>query len=54
MSKVILHTYIDSLRMDDDREINHHGRTVKVGLAFFISLATKMTFFRLASSKTPK
>ena len=48
---MILHTYIDSLRMDDDREINHHGRTVKVCLGF---LATKMTFFRLATSKIPK
>ena len=34
ISKVILHTYIDSLRIDDDREINHHGRTVKVGFGF--------------------
>ena len=28
--KVILHTYIDSLRVDEDREINHHGKSVKV------------------------
>ena len=28
--QVILHTYIDSLRVDDDREINHHGKSVKV------------------------
>ena len=30
MSQVILHTYIDSLRVDEDREINHHGKSVKV------------------------
>ena len=29
LSQVILHTYIDSLRVDDDREINHHGKPVK-------------------------
>ena len=29
LSQVILHTYIDGLRVDDDREINHHGKPVK-------------------------
>ena len=24
-----MHTYIDGLRLDDDREINHHGKSVK-------------------------
>ena len=24
-----MHTYIDGLRVDDDREINHHGKPVK-------------------------
>ena len=24
-----MHTYIDGLRVDDDREINHHGKSVK-------------------------
>ena len=28
--KVLLHTYIDSLRIDESREINHHGKTRKV------------------------
>ena len=28
--EVLLHTYIDYLRNDDDREINHHGKTVTV------------------------
>ena len=27
--EVLLHTYIDYLRNDDDREINHHGSSVK-------------------------
>ena len=27
---VLLHTYMDSLRNDDEREINHHGRTITV------------------------
>ena len=27
--EVLLHTYIDHLRNDEDREINHHGTTVK-------------------------
>ena len=29
--EVILHTYMDVLRNDYDREINHHGTTKKVG-----------------------
>merc|ERR1719356_1962912 len=29
--EVILHTYMDALRNDYDREINHHGKTKKVG-----------------------
>ena len=31
--EVLLHTYIDSLRSDDDgeREINHHGEIITVG-----------------------
>ena len=29
--EVLLHTYIDFLRSDYDREINHHGDTKKVG-----------------------
>ena len=28
--QVILHTFIDSCRNDDDREINHHGEARKV------------------------
>ena len=27
--EVLLHTYIDYLRNDDEREINHHGTTIK-------------------------
>ena len=27
--EVLLHTYIDYLRNDEDREINHHGTTIK-------------------------
>merc|ERR1712240_498388 len=27
--EVLLHTYIDYLRNDDEREINHHGSTIK-------------------------
>ena len=27
---VLLHTYMDTLRSDDDREINHHGKSVTV------------------------
>merc|ERR1712203_810751 len=29
--EVLLHTFIDSLRIDESREINHHGQTRKVG-----------------------
>ena len=31
--EVILHTYIDNLRQqeDEEREINHHGKKIKVG-----------------------
>ena len=28
---MLLHTYIDSLRLDEDRKINHHGRKRDVG-----------------------
>ena len=27
---VLIHTYMDTLRNDEDREINHHGKTVTV------------------------
>ena len=27
---VLIHTYMDSLRDDEDREINHHGKTVSI------------------------
>ena len=27
---VLLHTYMDSLRNDEEREINHHGKTIQV------------------------
>ena len=30
-AEVLLHTFIDSLRRDDDREINHHGETLAIG-----------------------
>ena len=28
---VLIHTYIDTLRNDEEREINHHGKTITVG-----------------------
>ena len=28
---VLIHTYMDTLRSDDDREINHHGKTITIG-----------------------
>ena len=27
---VLLHTYMDTLRNDEEREINHHGRAIAV------------------------
>ena len=27
---VLLHTYMDTIRSDDDREINHHGKTITI------------------------
>ena len=27
---VPIHTYMDTLRSDDDREINHHGRAITI------------------------
>ena len=27
---VLLHTYMDTLRNDEEREINHHGRAITV------------------------
>ena len=29
--EVLLHTYLDALRSDDDREINHHGEVITPG-----------------------
>ena len=28
---VLIHTYMDTLRNDDNREINHHGKTITIG-----------------------
>ena len=28
---VLIHTYMDTLRNDEEREINHHGKTITVG-----------------------
>ena len=28
---VLMHTYMDTLRSDDEREFNHHGKTMLVG-----------------------
>ena len=28
---MILHTLIDAKRTDGEREINHHGKTIKIG-----------------------
>ena len=27
---VLIHTYMDTLRNDDEREINHHGKTIQI------------------------
>jgi hypothetical protein len=27
---VLIHTYIDTLRNDDEREINHHGKAINI------------------------
>ena len=27
---VLIHTYMDTLRYDEEREINHHGKTIQV------------------------
>ena len=27
---VLLHTYMDTLQNDEDREINHHGKTIQI------------------------
>ena len=29
--EVLVHTYMDTLRNDEEREINHHGKTITVG-----------------------
>merc|ERR1719445_2993860 len=29
--EVLLHTYLDALREDEDREINHHGKAISPG-----------------------
>jgi len=29
--EVLLHTFMDSMRTEGEREINHHGKTIKVG-----------------------
>ena len=27
---VLIHTYMDTLRNDEEREINHHGKTIQI------------------------
>ena len=27
---VLIHTYVDTLRNDEDREINHHGKAIQI------------------------
>ena len=27
---ILIHTYMDTLRNDDDRETNHHGKTITI------------------------
>merc|ERR1712203_609624 len=27
---VLIHTYMDTLRNDDEREINHHGKSIQI------------------------
>ena len=27
---VLIHTYMDTLRSDEDREINHHGKAIQI------------------------
>ena len=27
---VLIHTYMDTLRNDEDREINHHGKSIQI------------------------
>ena len=29
---VLLHTYMDTLRTDEDREINHHGKSIAINV----------------------
>ena len=36
-----MHTYIDGLRLDDDREINHHGKSVKANSNKIILIFSK-------------
>ena len=31
---MLLHTFIDSLRQEEDRDVNHHGGTVKMETVF--------------------
>ena len=47
-AQVILHTYIDSLRVDEDREINHHGSSIKV----FDQMQLVSTFFFLPGRRS--
>ena len=30
-SEVLLHIFMDTLRQEEDREVNHHGKTIHVG-----------------------
>ena len=49
--QVILHTYIDSLRDDGDRKVNHHGvaRTVNSKYGLFNTIKYSDTILGLCS-----
>ena len=44
---VLIHTYMDTLRNDEDREINHHGKSVEVGEKDDSIIKVKHFFFQL-------
>ena len=41
---ILMHTYMDTLRNDDDREINHHGKTISIDENGKASEKTDITF----------
>ena len=50
---VLLHTYMDTLRNDEEREINHHGKTIQVNEENSENLIKVLMKINISESRKP-